>query len=119
MPKLTRPKTSRKSQTKNKPQRLRQAGKVKKQSLKLKQPSKLKPGSLETVKAAPSPDPELVIYERAIAFFNAGRLQAAKDTFAELLNARNRDLAHSAELRIRMCEHRLAPNPPATLPEFD
>jgi hypothetical protein len=53
-------------------------------------------------------DPELIIFERAIALFNAGRFQAAKDAFAELTVARNRDLAHSATLRIRMCEQRLA-----------
>jgi hypothetical protein len=41
--------------------------------------------------------------------FNAGRFQAAKEAFAELTSARNRALAHSAELRIRMCEKRLAP----------
>ena len=54
-------------------------------------------------------DPELIIFERAIALFNAGRFQAAKDTFAELAVAHNRDLAHSATSRIRMCEQRLAP----------
>jgi hypothetical protein len=54
-------------------------------------------------------DPELIIFERAIALFNAGRFQAAKDSFAELAVARNRDLAHSATSRIRMCEQRLAP----------
>ena len=54
-------------------------------------------------------DPELVVYEEAIRLFNAGQFQAAKEAFAELANARNRDLAHSAELRIRMCEQRLAP----------
>jgi hypothetical protein len=53
------------------------------------------------------PDPELSIYERAIALFNAGQFQAAKEAFTELAVARNRDLAHSAELRIRMCEKRL------------
>ncbi|MEY2395856.1 MAG: hypothetical protein QOF94_2201 [Acidobacteriaceae bacterium] len=55
------------------------------------------------------PDPELIVFERAIALFNAGRFQSAKDAFAELTVARNRDLAHSATLRIRMCEQRLAP----------
>ena len=54
-------------------------------------------------------DPELIIFERAIALFNAGRFQAAKGTFAELAGAHNRDLAHSAASRIRMCEQRLAP----------
>ena len=42
--------------------------------------------------------------DRAIALFHAGRFQAAKEVFAELAGARNRDLAHSAELRIRICE---------------
>ncbi len=55
------------------------------------------------------PDPDLIIFERAIALFNAGRFQAAKDAFAELAVAHNRDLAHSATSRIRMCEQRLAP----------
>ena len=54
-------------------------------------------------------DPDLIIFERAIALFNAGRFQAAKESFAELAVARNRDLAHSATLRIRMCDQGLAP----------
>src|SRR4030081_1588603 len=53
-------------------------------------------------------DPDLIIFERAIALFNAGRFQAAKDAFGELAVARNRDLAHSATLRIRICDQRLA-----------
>jgi TolA-binding protein len=52
-------------------------------------------------------DTEVLIYARAIALFDAGRFQAAKEAFAELAAARNRDLAHSAALRIRMCEKRL------------
>jgi hypothetical protein len=54
-------------------------------------------------------DPDLIIFERAIALFNAGRFQSAKEAFAQLAIARNRDLAHSAALRIRMCDQRLAP----------
>jgi hypothetical protein len=53
-------------------------------------------------------DADLIIFERAIALFNAGRFQAAKESFAELAVARNRDLAHSAALRIRICDQRLA-----------
>jgi hypothetical protein len=34
------------------------------------------------------PDAELLIYDRAIALFNAGRFQATKDAFAELAAAR-------------------------------
>lgn len=54
------------------------------------------------------PDPELALYGRAIELFNAGQFQPAKEAFEKLAAARNRDLAHSAELRIRMCERRLA-----------
>ena len=53
-------------------------------------------------------DPDLIIFERAIALFNAGRFQAAKESFTELAVARNRDLAHSAALRIRISDQRLA-----------
>lgn len=53
-------------------------------------------------------DPELIVFTRAIALFNAGRFAAAKEAFGKLTEARNRDLAHSAKLRIRMCEQRLA-----------
>ena len=54
-------------------------------------------------------DPDLIIFERAIALFNAGKFQAAKETFTKLADARNRDLAHSAALRIRVCDQRMAP----------
>jgi len=62
-------------------------------------------------------DQELATYERAIELFNAGQFRAAKETFMQLTNARNRDLAHSADLRIRMCEQRLSPALPATVPD--
>ena len=91
MSKHVRPKTSRKLKT----------------PVKAGQPSPKSKGRKDETKEVTQPDPELVIYERAIEPFNAGRFQAAKDTFAELADARNRDLAHSAELRIRMCEQRL------------
>ena len=55
-------------------------------------------------------DPELVAYAQAIQLFNTGRFEAAKAKFAGLTNAQNRELAHNAELRIRMCEQRLAPS---------
>ena len=51
---------------------------------------------------------DLALYERAIQFFIAGRFQEAKELFATLLNIPNRDLAYTAELRIRMCDQRLA-----------
>ena len=54
-------------------------------------------------------DPELVIFEGAINRFNAGQFESAKKEFAKLTSACNRDLAHSAELRIRIFEQRLAP----------
>jgi hypothetical protein len=53
-------------------------------------------------------DLELALYGRAIELFNAGQFQPAKEAFEKLAAARNRDLAHSARLRIRMCEQRLA-----------
>jgi hypothetical protein len=52
-------------------------------------------------------DPNMQAYDRAIELFNAGRFQAAKDVLAKLVNAPNRDLAHSAELRMKICEQRL------------
>ena len=91
MPKRVRSKTSRKAQppskSKKRPEKVRQ----------------------QAHKELVQSDPDLIIFERAIALFNAGRFQAAKESFAELAVARNRDLAHSATLRIRMCEQRLAP----------
>lgn len=60
-------------------------------------------------KAVIQSDPELIIFERGIALFNAGQFQAAKEAFAKLAVARNRDLAYSATLRTRMCDQRLAP----------
>ena len=91
MSKQVRSKTSRKAQP---------ARKLKRKPEKVRQ---------QAHKELIQPDPELIIFERAIALFNAGRFQAAKDAFAELAVARNRDLAHSATSRIRMCEQRLAP----------
>ena len=91
MSKQVRSKTSRKakptSKLKRKPEKARQ----------------------QALKEVTESDPELIIFERAIALFNAGRFQAAKDTFTGLAVANNRDLAHSATSRIRMCEQRLAP----------
>jgi cytochrome c-type biogenesis protein CcmH/NrfG len=40
--------------------------------------------------------------------FNAGRFQAANGAFAKLVSAPNRDLAHSAEVRMKICEQRLS-----------
>jgi hypothetical protein len=84
-----------------------------KTSRKAQPPSKVK-GKPEKVrqpanKVIIQPDPELIIFERGIALFNAGRFQAAKEAFAKLAVAHNRDLAHSATLRMRMCDQRLAP----------
>jgi TolA-binding protein len=78
----------------SKPKRARKPKQVRKQGPKLNR----------TRGEVTQPDAELLIYDRAIALFNAGRFQAAKEAFAQLAVARNRDLAHSAELGIRMCE---------------
>ena len=90
MSKQVRSKTSRKASSPNKVKRT---------------PEKVRP---QAHKKLAQPDPDLIVFERAIALFNAGRFQAAKEAFAELAVARNRDLAHSATLRIRVCEQRLA-----------
>ena len=100
MTKHVRPKTSPKAPPDSKPKRSRKPDKVRKPASKSNRTS-------EDLTEAPQPNPELRIYDRAIALFHAGRFQAAKEVFAELAGARNRDLAHSAELRIRMCEQRL------------
>jgi len=100
MTKHIRPKTSRKAEVGRKPSRSRNPDQVRKQATKSNR-------TREVAKQVIRPDPELSIYERAIALFNAGRFQAAKEAFAEMAVARNRDLAHSAELRMRMCDKRL------------
>jgi hypothetical protein len=102
MTKHVRPKASRIAHPDRKPKLARKPHKVRKQVPKSNRTS-------EEAKDVTLPDPELLIYDRAIALFNAGRFQAAKEVFAELAVARNRDLARSAELRIRMCEQRLPP----------
>jgi len=91
MSKQVRSKTSRKAEA---------TGKLKRKPEKVRQ---------QAHKEVTQSDPELIIFERAIALFNAGRFQAAKDAFAELAVAHNRDIAHSATSRIRICEQRLAP----------
>ena len=53
------------------------------------------------------PDSELLIYDRAIELFNAGQFQGAKELFIKLVVASNSDLAHTAGLRVRMCDQRL------------
>jgi hypothetical protein len=89
----------------------------------LRQPAKTRqpvPESKRTrgeVVRATKPDPELVVFDQAIALFNAGWFQAAKEAFAALVAARNRDLAHSARLRICICERRLAPIASTAIPE--
>jgi hypothetical protein len=105
MTKKVRPKTSRMARPDSK--RARKPDQVRKQ----------RPKSSGTRGEVTRPDAELLIYDRAIALFNAGRFKAAKDAFAQLAVARNRDLAHSAELRIRMCEQRLAPAGSIVIPE--
>jgi hypothetical protein len=90
MPKRVRSKTSRKAQPASKPKQ---------------RPEKV---GLQAHKELAQSDPDLIIFEHAIVLFNAGRFQAAKESFAELAVARNRDLAHSAALRIRICDQRLA-----------
>ncbi len=107
MTKKVRPKTSRMARPDSKPKRARKPNQVRKQGPKLNR----------TRGEETQPDAELLIYDRAIALFDAGRFQGAKDAFAQLAVARNRDLAHSAELRIRMCEQRLAPAGSTVIPE--
>jgi hypothetical protein len=100
MTKPIRPKTSRKAQVGSKPSQSRSLDKVRKQAPKSNQKR------VEDTQVV-GQDQELVIYERAIGLFNAGQFQVAREAFAELLVARNRDMAHSSELRMRMCEKRL------------
>jgi hypothetical protein len=111
MSQSVRSKTSRKVAPKSKPKRSKEPDKVRRQE----------PRSDRRIKEVevPRQDAELVVYEQAIALFNKGRFQAAKAAFAELAGARNRDLAHSAELRIRMCDQRLAPARSGEIPEIN
>ena len=109
MSQSVRPKTSRKPEPQSKSKRLKEPDKVRRQVSK----SDRRIDEVEVTRQ----DPELVIYEHAIVLFNEGRFQAAKKAFAELAGARNRDLAHSAELRIRMCNQRLAPARLGEIPE--
>jgi hypothetical protein len=104
MSRHARPKTSKKPRPQTKPKRSKEPDTV-------QQPA---PESKRTSNTArkmghSNLDPELVIYEEAVQLFNAGRFSAAKEKFVELISSRNRDLAHSAESRIRMCKQRLAP----------
>lgn len=88
------------------PSRKVRASKKRKQAVKV--PQAATKGRRTAAPDVPAPDPELVLYDRAIELFNAGRFDAAKQKFAALTKARNRELAHSADLRIRMCDQRLA-----------
>lgn len=83
MSKDVRPKTSRKAQRQSNPKRLKNPDKVRQQAAKSTR-------TIDEVKEVTQPDPDLFIYERAIALFNEGRFQAAKEAFAELAGARNR-----------------------------
>ena len=51
--------------------------------------------------------PDVQAFGRAVELFNGGRFQAAKEAFAKLVASPNRDMAYSAELRVKMCEQRL------------
>ena len=101
MPRHVRPKTSQKAQSQSK-SRLKKRSNIPHQTPRLKRSS-------DQAKEPTQLDPELALYGRAIDLFNSRQFQPAKEVFERLLAARNRDLAHSAELRIRMCEQRLAP----------
>jgi hypothetical protein len=111
MSKDDRPKTSRTAQTKSKAKRLKKPDKV---GQKAPKPNR----RIDEVEETKQPDPDLGIYERAIGLFNEGSFQAAKETFAELAGSSNRNLAHSAEMRIRICEQRLAPALLPAIPEI-
>jgi hypothetical protein len=111
MSQSVRPKKSRKPEPQRKPKRLKKSAKVSRQAPKSNR-------RIDKVEVPPR-DPEFVIYEDAIALFNKGRFQDAKEAFAKLAGARNRDLAHSAELRIRMCDQRLTPTRSGEAPEID
>lgn len=107
------PKTSRKARPHDKSKRLKKSDKLRQPA-----PESKRTSARNMTQPEQDPDPELFIYERAIELFNTGQFQAAKEKFAELTTARNRDLAHSAEWRIRICEQRLAPARSAEIPEF-
>jgi hypothetical protein len=96
-------KTDRKATTENKTKRLKEPGGIGKRA---SQASR----RIKDVEVAKESDPEMIVYSRAIVLFNTGQFQAAKEAFTELAGARNRDLAHSAELRIRMCDRRISPD---------
>jgi hypothetical protein len=68
-------------------------------------------GPGRTLVGSADSDPDMEAYDRAIELFNAGRYQAAKDVLVKLVSAPNRDLAHTAELRMKICEQRLTPAP--------
>jgi hypothetical protein len=71
-----------------------------------------KPGSSRVSGGTPGGsaqlDPDMQAYGRAMELFNAGRFQSANGAFAKLVSAPNRDLAHSAEVRVKICEQRLS-----------
>src|SRR5436190_6152427 len=101
------PKT--KAQLKHSPKRpIASKGKVQRKPATVKQK---KPESgrapVVTPHGSAQSDPDILAFGRAIELFNAGRFQAAKQALAKLVSAPDRNLAYSAELRIRICEQRL------------
>jgi hypothetical protein len=74
-------------------------------------PSTAKARSTETL-LEPTPitqrDFEILEYAKAMGFFDEQRYEVARPLFLQLAAAGNGDIAHTALMRLRMCEQRLA-----------
>ena len=65
------------------------------------------PAGKTATAAAPAPNKDLQVFDKAVALFNSGEFGKAKELFESLKTSGNTGLAHAAESRALMCGRRL------------
>ncbi|MDX2150824.1 MAG: hypothetical protein SFV54_08810 [Bryobacteraceae bacterium] len=73
------------------------------------------PPALVSTAAAQGADPskaQIDLYSEAVRFFQEGKYQDALTAFGRVAAGPNREVSHSAQLHVRMCEQRLSKEKP-------
>jgi tetratricopeptide (TPR) repeat protein len=65
-------------------------------------------GGAAAAEARMAAQAQLKSFEHAIRLFHAQKFAEARDLFTKAMDGPNREMAHNAQLHIRMCERRLA-----------
>jgi tetratricopeptide (TPR) repeat protein len=68
-------------------------------------------GSVGIAQRDGSPQQQLKLFEQAIRAFRAGKFGPARELFGDVIKGPSKEMAHNAELHVRMCDRRLEKPP--------